>query len=52
MRLLDTKCFDLRRIIHDQFEQVWNALIKIDLEHSAITIHKQLLSLSTFCPRW
>jgi centromere/kinetochore protein ZW10 len=52
MRLLDTKFFDLRRIIYDQFTQVWKALIKVDLDHNNITINKQLPSLSTSCSRW
>jgi centromere/kinetochore protein ZW10 len=48
MLLLDSKCFDLRRIIHDQFTHVWNALIKVDLDQRTIIINKQLPSLSTF----
>jgi centromere/kinetochore protein ZW10 len=42
MRLLDTKCFDLRRLIHDQFTRVWNALIRVDFDQSTITINAQL----------
>lgn len=42
MRLLDTKCFDLRRFIHDQFTQVWNTLIQVDFDRRTITINKEL----------
>jgi centromere/kinetochore protein ZW10 len=41
MRLLDTKCFDLRRFIRDQFTQVWNTLIQVNFDWGTITINKE-----------
>lgn len=39
MRLLDSRCFELRLLIHEQFTAIWTALIDVDRAGSAITIH-------------
>jgi centromere/kinetochore protein ZW10 len=45
--LLDTKCFDLRASIHDQFTIVWNGLIRIDHDTKTITVNKELPNQDT-----
>ncbi|KAH7408986.1 centromere/kinetochore protein-like protein zw10 [Cadophora sp. MPI-SDFR-AT-0126] len=42
MRLLDSRCFELRVHIHEQFSAVWETLIKIDREQSTITINQEI----------
>lgn len=47
VRLLDSKCFDLRAAIHDQFTIVWNGLIRVDYDANTITINKELPNQDT-----
>jgi protein transport protein DSL1/ZW10 len=47
VRILDAKCFDQRRYIHDQFTGVWNGLIRVDFDQRSITINKELLGTSS-----
>ncbi len=42
LRLLDTKCFELRNHIQIQFSIVWKALIRADLDNRVLTITKKL----------
>ncbi len=47
VRILDTKCFDQRHHIHDQFTNIWNKLVQVDRDQKTITINKELPGLST-----
>ncbi|KAH7318194.1 hypothetical protein B0I35DRAFT_478725 [Stachybotrys elegans] len=42
MKLLDLRAFELKSGIHDAFDHVWKALVKVDTEASTITIFDQL----------
>ncbi|KAH7306101.1 centromere/kinetochore protein-like protein zw10 [Rhexocercosporidium sp. MPI-PUGE-AT-0058] len=42
MRLLDSRCFELRVLIHEQFSTIWKALIIVDREESTITINREV----------
>ncbi|KAE9366406.1 centromere/kinetochore protein-like protein zw10 [Stipitochalara longipes BDJ] len=42
VRILDAKCFDQRRNIHEQFTKVWNGLVNVDFNQNIITINKDL----------
>ncbi|PVH71756.1 centromere/kinetochore protein-like protein zw10 [Cadophora sp. DSE1049] len=42
MRLLDSRCFELRVHLHEQFSAVWKTLISIDREQSKITINRDI----------
>ncbi|KAH8754433.1 hypothetical protein BGZ57DRAFT_933673 [Hyaloscypha finlandica] len=42
VRILDAKCFDQRRYIHDKFTNVWNGLIRVDFDQRSVTINKDL----------
>jgi len=42
MRLLDSRCFELRVHIHEQFSTVWKTLINIDRGQSKITINQDI----------
>ena len=45
VRILDTKCFDQRQHIHEQFTKVWNGLVDVDPKQKTITINKELPGL-------
>jgi centromere/kinetochore protein ZW10 len=47
VRILDSKCFDQRHSIHEQFTNVWNKLVQVDRDQKAIIINKELPGLST-----
>ncbi|PMD34525.1 centromere/kinetochore protein-like protein zw10 [Hyaloscypha variabilis F] len=40
VRILDSKCFDQHRHIYEQFTNVWNGLVNVDLKQRSITINK------------
>jgi centromere/kinetochore protein ZW10 len=42
VRLLDSKCFDQRSHIYEQFTHVWNKLVHVDPDQRIITINKEL----------
>ncbi|KAH6694901.1 centromere/kinetochore protein-like protein zw10 [Leptodontidium sp. MPI-SDFR-AT-0119] len=42
MRLLDSRCFELRVLIHEQFSTIWEALISVDREQSTITVNREV----------
>ncbi|PMD15693.1 centromere/kinetochore protein-like protein zw10 [Hyaloscypha hepaticicola] len=42
VRILDSKCFDQRHTIHEQFTNVWNKLVQVDRDQKAIIINKEL----------
>src|ERR1700712_4058065 len=42
VRIVDSKCFDQRNHIHDQFRGVWNGLVRVDFEQHSVTINKDL----------
>ncbi|KAK0109492.1 hypothetical protein ONS95_002182 [Cadophora gregata] len=42
MRLLDSRCFELRVHIREQFSTVWETLISIDREQAKITINREI----------
>lgn len=42
MRLLDSRCFELRGLVHEQFSAIWKALVSVNLEQASITINKEL----------
>ncbi|KAF4626360.1 hypothetical protein G7Y89_g11800 [Cudoniella acicularis] len=44
MRILDTRSFDLRAFIHEQFESVWNGLVQFDLDQRTLTVNKSIPS--------
>ncbi|KAL2068605.1 hypothetical protein VTL71DRAFT_14942 [Oculimacula yallundae] len=39
MRLLDSRCFEIRASLHEQFNSLWKALINVDRESSTITFN-------------
>ena len=47
VRILDAKCFDQRRYIHDKFTKVWNGLIRVDFDQRSVTINKDLPGTSS-----
>ncbi|KAG4438487.1 hypothetical protein IFR05_006010 [Cadophora sp. M221] len=42
MRLLDSRCFELRILIHEQFSTTWEALISVDRDESTITVNREV----------
>jgi centromere/kinetochore protein ZW10 len=52
VRILDAKCFDQRRYIHDKFTNVWNGLIRVDFDQRSVTINKDLPGMSSPYSLW
>ncbi|KAH6673050.1 centromere/kinetochore protein-like protein zw10 [Halenospora varia] len=44
MRILDARSFELRTLIHEQFEAIWEVLIHMDVEQCSLTVNKSLSS--------
>ncbi|EHK99828.1 putative Centromere/kinetochore protein zw10 like protein [Glarea lozoyensis 74030] len=42
MRIIDDRCSELRKYIHEQLHEAWAALIDFDFDANALTIHKKL----------
>ncbi len=42
MRILDSRCFELRGLVHEQFSSLWKALVDVNLDEASITINKEL----------
>ncbi|PNY28788.1 Is centromere binding protein at prophase [Tolypocladium capitatum] len=42
MRLLDLTCFELKSDVHDVFDHVWKALIRVDVEAGRVAIYDSL----------
>jgi hypothetical protein len=42
MRVIDDRCSQLRDFIHEQLEDVWNALIRFVLDAKTLTINQSL----------
>jgi centromere/kinetochore protein ZW10 len=50
VRLLDSKCFDQRSHIYEQFTHVWNKLVHVNSDQRIITINKELPGLFPWYP--
>ncbi|KAI6708496.1 hypothetical protein JHW43_008968 [Diplocarpon mali] len=48
MRLLDSRSFELRKQIHDQFSAMWQALIHIDLDGNPTDINQAIIGLRAY----
>lgn len=42
VRLLDSRCFDLRKTANDLLRSIWENLIAVDYDNREITINKEL----------
>jgi centromere/kinetochore protein ZW10 len=42
MRIIDDRCSELRKYIHEQLHEAWAALIDFDLDARSLTIHRKL----------
>jgi hypothetical protein len=42
MRIIDDRCSELRKFIHEQLHEAWDALINFDFDAKSLTINQQL----------